>query len=82
MVKRKPCLSIMFNFVDFFQVVFCNYKTKEYGVVEFIKNKFPNLSWIADKAISGGCSKKRPDLVLDSGHQIVIVEVDENQHRH
>jgi hypothetical protein len=57
-----------------------NYKTKEFAVVEFVKNKFPDLSWIADKKIDGGCSKRRPDLLLDLGYQIVIIEVDENQH--
>ena len=57
-----------------------NYKTKEYSVVEYIKTKFPDFTWIADKIISGGCSKRRPDLLLDLGEQIVIIEVDENQH--
>ena len=57
-----------------------NYKTKEYAVVEYIKTKFPTLNWIADKTINGGCSKKRPDLLLDLGYQIVIIEIDENQH--
>ena len=57
-----------------------NYKTKEYAVVEYIKTKFPSLNWIADKIINGGCSKRRPDLLLDLLYQIVIIEVDENQH--
>jgi plastocyanin len=57
-----------------------NYKTKEYAVVEYIKTKFPTLNWIADKIINGGCSKRRPDLLLDLFYQIVIVEIDENQH--
>jgi hypothetical protein len=57
-----------------------NYKTKEYAVVEFVKTTFPDLSWIADKRILDGCSKRRPDLFLDLGYQIIIVEVDENQH--
>jgi len=57
-----------------------NYKTKEYSVVEYIKTKFPNLNWISDKIISGGCSKRRPDLLLDLLYQIIIIEVDENQH--
>jgi hypothetical protein len=57
-----------------------NYKTKEYSVVEYIKTKFPSLKWIADKIVSGGCSKRRPDLLLDLIYQIVIIEVDENQH--
>jgi hypothetical protein len=57
-----------------------NYKTKEYAVVEYVKNKFPNHTWIADKIVNGGCSKRRPDLLLDLLYQIVIIEVDENQH--
>ena len=57
-----------------------NYKTKEFAVVEFVKAKFPHVDWIADKIINGGCSKKRPDLLLDLGYQILIIEIDENQH--
>ena len=57
-----------------------NYKTKEYTVVEFVTSKFPEVHWIADKVINAGCSKRRPDLLLDLGYQILIVEIDENQH--
>jgi hypothetical protein len=57
-----------------------NYKTKEYAVIEYIKTKFPDYNWISDKIISGGFSKRRPDLLLDLIYQIVIIEVDENQH--
>ena len=57
-----------------------NYKTKEYSVLDFIKTKFPELDFIADKIISGGCSKRRPDLLLDMLYQIIIIEIDENQH--
>jgi hypothetical protein len=57
-----------------------NYKTKEYAVVEYVKTKFKDFSWIADKKVSDGCSKRRPDLLLDLGYQIIVVEVDENQH--
>ena len=56
-----------------------NYKTKEYAVVEFIKEKF-KFNWIADKIINGGCSRRRPDLLLDLMTHVIIVEVDENQH--
>lgn len=55
-----------------------NYKTKEYAVVEFVKNTYNNLDWVFDKIVSGGCSKRRPDLLLDLGYQ--IIEVDETQH--
>jgi hypothetical protein len=72
----------LFCFINLFpdKPVSRNYKTKEYAVVEFVKNKFSNLSWIADKRIQDGCSKKRPDLLLDLGYQLIIIEIDENQH--
>ena len=95
-VKHKTCKSewcstrvqekydgyCLFCYIHLFpdKPVSRNYKTKEYSVVEYIKTKFPSLNWIADKIINGGCSKRRPDLLLDLLYQIVIVEVDENQH--
>jgi len=57
-----------------------NYKTKEFAVVEFIKNHFSEFSWSHDRTILDGCSRKRPDLILDLGYQVIIIEVDENQH--
>jgi hypothetical protein len=57
----------------------CNYKTKEYAVVEHIKTNIPN-NWVVDKIIQGGYSKRRPDLLLDLGEQVIIIEIDENQH--
>jgi hypothetical protein len=94
-VKSKTCKSewcstqvkkydgyCLFCYMNLFpdKPVSRNYKTKEYAVVEHVKTKFPNHRWIADKIISGGNSKRRPDLLLDLSYQIVIVEVDENQH--
>ena len=57
-----------------------NYKTKEKSVVDFVINKFPNYSWVADKKVKDGCSSRRPDLLLDMGSHIIIIEIDENQH--
>jgi hypothetical protein len=57
-----------------------NYKTKEKSVVDFVLNNFPNFSWITDKRITDGCSRRRLDLLLDLGYQVIIIEVDENQH--
>jgi hypothetical protein len=95
-VKNKTCKSewcsthvhekydgyCLFCYMNLFpdKPVSRNYKTKEYAVVEHVKNKFPNYTWIADKIVNGGCSKRRPDLLLDLLYQIIIVEVDENQH--
>lgn len=60
-----------------------NYKTKERAVVDFVLAAFPktHYSWIEDKRIENGCSKKRPDLLLDLGYMIIIIEIDENQHK-
>jgi hypothetical protein len=57
-----------------------NYKTKEFAVAEYIKEQFPHITCIFDKHIINGCSLRRPDAVLDLGYQVIIVEIDENQH--
>jgi hypothetical protein len=62
------------------QPVTRNYKTKESATAQFITNNFPNFTWNLDKKIEDGCSKRRPDLMCDLGYQVLIVEVDENQH--
>ena len=58
-----------------------NYKTKESYVVDHIKKTFPILNLITDKKIKNGTSKRRPDILLDLEYQIIIIEIDENQHR-
>ena len=89
--KNEWCLTLvtekydgycMYCYMNMFpnKPVSRNYKTKEYAVVDFVKNKFPTFDWKSDKKISGGCSKRRPDLLLDFGYQIIIIEIDENQH--
>ena len=57
-----------------------NYKTKEKEVVDRIKEKYPDFTWIHDKKVEDGCSNRRPDLLLDMGDYIIIIEVDENKH--
>ena len=81
-VSKKYDGYCLFCYMNLFpdKPVARNYKTKEYSVVEYIKSKYPNLQWISDKIINGGCSKRRPDLLLDLGYQIIIIEIDENQH--
>jgi hypothetical protein len=81
-VQEKYDGYCLFCYINMFpdKPVSRNYKTKEYAVIEYVKNKFFNLNWKTDKKINGGCSKRRPDLLLDLGYQIVIIEIDENQH--
>ena len=57
-----------------------NFKTKENDIVDRVKNEFPGFSWVCDKRVVDGCSKRRPDLLLDMGSHIIIIEVDENKH--
>jgi hypothetical protein len=57
-----------------------NFKTKEKSVTEYIKTHFPDIDIITDKKIKDGCSKRRPDIFIDLGYQVIIVEIDENQH--
>ncbi len=57
-----------------------NYKTKETAVGDHLIEKFPGVAWTLDKPVQDGCSKRRPDLFLDMGSHVVIVEVDENKH--
>lgn len=57
-----------------------NYKTKEYTIVDYVKTAFPDFTWVADRKVANGCSARRPDLLLDLGYQVIVVEVDENQH--
>lgn len=58
-----------------------NYKTKEKTVVDIILQKFDKFTWTCDKIVDGGCSKRRPDMYLDLGSHIVIIEIDENSHK-
>ena len=62
------------------QPVIRNYKTKETATAQFITTILPNFTWSLDKKIEDGCSRRRPDLMCDLGYQVIIVEVDENQH--
>ena len=60
-----------------------NYKTKEKSVVDYVFSIFhpEKFSWVTDKKIQDGCSSKRPDLLLDLGYMVIVIEIDENQHR-
>jgi len=57
-----------------------NYKTKEKDVIDRITQIFTSFTWVADKKVQDGCSRRRPDLLLDMGSHIIIVEIDENKH--
>lgn len=58
-----------------------NHKTKERTVADFLREQFPKYDISFDRRIQGGCSSRRPDVLIDFGDQVVIVEIDENQHQ-
>jgi hypothetical protein len=57
-----------------------NYRTKERTVTEAIQEHYPDFDWVYDRTVSGGCSRRRPDLACDFGSHILVVEVDEHRH--
>jgi len=82
-IINKKCQGYcMYCFVHLFpdQLIFHNRKTKEKMVTDLIKHVFPTDDWRFDKTITDGCSRKRPDALLDMGSHVLIVEIDENRH--
>ena len=56
-----------------------NYKTKEQAYMNKLLELYPDLQ--LDKIINGGCSKRRPDGFLDLLTHVLIIEIDENEHK-
>lgn len=61
--------------------LFRNFKIKERHTTDFIKYNFSNLSYVIYDGQTGGCSKRRPDVYIDLLTHIIIIEIDENQHK-
>ena len=56
-----------------------NNKTKERIIVNHIVKQFPDFKFIIDKAI--GPKNHRPDVLLELDDRIIIIEIDEYQHK-
>ena len=60
-------------------------RSEEMAVLDAVYTRFADEDWadkmVHDRRIRGGCSQKRPDIFLDLGTHILIVEVDEHQHK-
>jgi hypothetical protein len=56
-----------------------NFKTKEQAYMNGLIKKFSNLK--LDKTIDGGCSKRRPDGFIDLLTHVLVIEIDENEHK-
>jgi hypothetical protein len=72
----------LFCFIHLFpdEPVTRNYKTKEKHITDNVKENYKGYNWVCDKLISGGCSRRRPDMFLELDNQCIIIEIDENQH--
>jgi hypothetical protein len=55
------------------------YKIKECHLRDALRGAFPTVVMRFDKVVDGGCSRKRPDVLIDDGFPIII-ECDENRH--
>ena len=93
----KECKSVLVNkkstCYPLCQSCFCNaypdhekstlYKIKERYLRDELRVRFPDkdINMIFDKAVDGGCSKKRPDVLIDLLLYSIIIECDENQHK-
>ena len=55
-------------------------KRKEISVKNFLEENSIHYD-IYDKKVKGGCSKRRPDFVIETKWGSIILEVDENQHK-
>lgn len=73
-----PCF--VNNPVNMLNPLMRNHKTKEKEVVDYVIRNYPKFTWVADRRVQDGCSRRRPDLLLDMGSHIIIVEIDENKH--
>ncbi len=59
------------------------YKIKERYLRDELRLRFPDkdINMVFDKAVDGGCSKKRPDVLIDLLLYSIIIECDEEQHK-
>jgi hypothetical protein len=56
------------------------HRTKERAVADYIRAKYPDLTITFDRTVADGCSRRRPDILMDMGEYVIITEIDENQH--
>lgn len=57
------------------------YNKKEWSVVNYIKKNIDTKFEYNTSNMLNGCSKRRPDVYFELDKYVVIVEIDENQHK-
>ncbi len=77
---RGYCVRcFLYNFPDELSVK--NYRIKEKHVADFIKEHFSEYEIQFDRQVVGGCSFRRPDIVIDLLTHVIIIEIDEFEHK-
>lgn len=56
------------------------FKMKEHHILDHLCRYCPDYNFIHDQVIAGGCSKRKPDLLLECLTHSIVIEIDENQH--
>lgn len=59
-----------------------NYNTKARAVIDFLSKALPFLTLICDKSITGCLYQYRPDILINYEKFVIIIEIDEHQHRY
>jgi len=59
------------------------YKIKERYLIDELKQVYPskNITMVLDKTVEGGCSLRRPDVLIECLTHSIIIECDEHQHK-
>ncbi len=70
----------VFTYPD--HILSCHYKTKELTFTKLLQQDLSEqgIPCVLDSKISGGCSRRRPDVFIDLLSHVLIIEIDENQH--
>lgn len=55
------------------------FKTREIKLKEYLTAEYPDKTIIHDKRVE--CHLYRPDFVFDMGSHVIVIELDENQHK-
>lgn len=78
--RARESQMCMVHFVDAFPDTILTRRIlfKERALLQAIKTQFPDLDVVHNRTI--GCSKKRPDVLIDLGSLVLIVEIDEEWH--
>jgi hypothetical protein len=77
--KYKPHCALCYYFLNPNSEFTRNYKIKENTIMKFVKESYPNC--ILDSTIAGGCSKRRPDGLIEFNLFSIIIEIDEDSHK-